>query len=375
MKNNELYVTGLALIFFSISSLSAYEPTQQPETPERIIAVGDLHGDLEAFLSILKDRNLITETGAWAGKATQLVVVGDYHDRGSDTRYIIDYFMELKKQAIMSGGDLKVVMGNHELMTLQGDLRYATNEELESFQGFPAPKFEIFELREKRKYEEIIQAAQESAGQAWAPVRIINGKKVKTRLPKRSRQEVEGYVAAHFGTAKYATWVRETEAMIRIGKTFFLHGGLTEWVFSTSYLKVNQMIKDWVSIFQGLMPLSENMKTTEWSIGDMGPLWDRSMATDELETNDVKRMLTALDVDRIILGHTTFPEVQALYENQVFVIDTGNSVFYEGGQLSSIEILNNQIPTVSYAKRAKLHTTLYKQLVCRYRTEQGKPCK
>lgn len=83
MKNNKLYVTGLALIFFSISSLSAYEPTQQPETPERIIAVGDLHGDLEAFLSILKDRNLITETGAWAGKATQLVVVGDYHDRGN----------------------------------------------------------------------------------------------------------------------------------------------------------------------------------------------------------------------------------------------------------------------------------------------------
>ena len=42
---------------------------------ERIIAIGDVHGDLEALRSCLKIASLIDDTGIWVGGATHLVQV------------------------------------------------------------------------------------------------------------------------------------------------------------------------------------------------------------------------------------------------------------------------------------------------------------
>lgn len=340
------------------------------KSPSRVIAIGDLHGDLEAFLAILKDRNLIDELGKWSGEKTNLVILGDYHDRGADTRYIMDYFMDLKPQAQKSGGDLQVVMGNHEFLVLEADLRYTTDAELESFEGFPQPKLDN---TTSPLYERLIKSARSSARQAFAPVKTLpNGKKIQIPLPAKSRQAVEGFVAAHFGDSKYAKWVYEGLPMLKLGNSLFVHGGITEWALEVPFSNVNSMIKSWAGFFQGLLPLPDQKKTG-WSIGDKGPLWDRTMALNKLDLDLVNEILQKLEVKRVVVGHTTKDEVEALYENQVFAIDTGNSDFY-GGHISSIEILNDQDPKVSYVERPDGETALHKTLICRYRTQHGKAC-
>lgn len=52
------------------------------ELPERIIAIGDIHGDLEALFSILLKSGIIDINGRWVANNTFLVQTGDIFDKG-----------------------------------------------------------------------------------------------------------------------------------------------------------------------------------------------------------------------------------------------------------------------------------------------------
>ena len=52
-----------------------------------------------------------------------LVSLGDLLDRGAESRKVMDLLMKLQSQAPASGGHVHVVIGNHELMNLTGDMR------------------------------------------------------------------------------------------------------------------------------------------------------------------------------------------------------------------------------------------------------------
>src|SRR5687767_5605099 len=138
-------LTALLLIF---NSAKAQQPgvlraSRFPAKPERLVAVGDLHGDMNALLTILTDRGLIDKEGKWSGGKTNLVFVGDMNDRGPDSRYIFDYIMELEDQAAKSGGNIHSVLGNHEVMITQGNYNYVSKGERDSFGGIEGLKKEM----------------------------------------------------------------------------------------------------------------------------------------------------------------------------------------------------------------------------------------
>ena len=49
---------------------------------ERIVAIGDFHGDWEHYLETLRAAGLVNERGRWIGGTTHLVQTGDIPDRG-----------------------------------------------------------------------------------------------------------------------------------------------------------------------------------------------------------------------------------------------------------------------------------------------------
>jgi hypothetical protein len=57
----------------------AKAPAQPPET---VIAIGDVHGDFDDFVAILKRTGLIDGQNHWTGGKTTFVQVGDLLDRG-----------------------------------------------------------------------------------------------------------------------------------------------------------------------------------------------------------------------------------------------------------------------------------------------------
>jgi len=100
---------------------------------ERIVAVGDVHGDYEQLVAVLKSAGLINEQGNWTGGKTHLVQNGDVLDRGPDSRRAMDLLMRLEQQAAEAGGYVHALIGNHEAMNVYGDLRYTSAAEFAAF--------------------------------------------------------------------------------------------------------------------------------------------------------------------------------------------------------------------------------------------------
>eukprot|EP00803_Ostreobium_quekettii_P009037 evm.model.scf_1653.2 EVM.evm.TU.scf_1653.2 scf_1653:11234-17196(-) len=102
----------------------------------RLIAVGDLHGDFQQTLEILKLVGVADPNGAWIGGDAVLVQTGDLLDRGPNSVEVVQLFEKLKADAPQQGGRVVTLLGNHELMNLQGALYYVSPIELERLGAF-----------------------------------------------------------------------------------------------------------------------------------------------------------------------------------------------------------------------------------------------
>jgi hypothetical protein len=75
-------------VLFILASFSILLSARAAEIPcvwsdvEKIVTVGDLHGDYENFVKILLGTGLVDEKLQWAGRDTHFVQTGDIMDRG-----------------------------------------------------------------------------------------------------------------------------------------------------------------------------------------------------------------------------------------------------------------------------------------------------
>jgi serine/threonine protein phosphatase 1 len=74
---------------------------------ERLFAIGDIHGCFDPFYELVEQKIRFR-------KGDRLVLLGDYIDRGYQTKEVIDYIMKLQED----GFDIIPLIGNHESMML-----------------------------------------------------------------------------------------------------------------------------------------------------------------------------------------------------------------------------------------------------------------
>ena len=117
---------------FAAALLAGVMPARAAET-QRIVAVGDLHGDHDAWLAIARAAGVVDRKGKWTGGKTVLVQLGDIVDRGPDSLPIIRDLMRLQREAPRRGGQVIVLVGNHEAMMMTADMRYVSPGELAAF--------------------------------------------------------------------------------------------------------------------------------------------------------------------------------------------------------------------------------------------------
>ena len=67
-------------------------------TPNTLIAIGDLHGDLEQGYAALKLAGLMNRHDRWSGGQATLVQTGDLLDRGPKSLELVQLFERLKVQ-------------------------------------------------------------------------------------------------------------------------------------------------------------------------------------------------------------------------------------------------------------------------------------
>jgi hypothetical protein len=318
-----------------------------PSATSRVVAIGDIHGDFDAFTGILQRSQLVDPSLRWAGGNATFVQTGDFLDRGPKARAVMDLLMALQKDAPRQGGRVIVLMGNHEAMNIYGDLRYVSDTDYASY-------------------------ADDSAG---------------TRRKKAESPRLPGFeerCAAFDIDGRYGKWIRTLPAIVRINDSIFLHGGIHPDLSAQSIEQINEAIANEIKSFDSYKQFmadkkiappcstleersaaartalekakgkdAETLKSflgygTWLSINENGPLWFRGYAqwTDADGEPQIQRLAKAFGAARFVVGHT--PQLSGAivtrFDGKVYLIDTGmlSSVF-QGGRASALNIQDGKI--------------------------------
>jgi hypothetical protein len=332
-------VKTAALLLACLGLASGPAGSRQP-TPQRIVAVGDLHGDFQAWIDIARDAHLIDAADHWAGGKTVLVQLGDITDRGPDSFKIIRNLQQLQAEAPRSGGRVIVVLGNHEAMNLLGDNRYTTPGEYAAFADDKSP------ARRERLYmanRKQLEAAARATNPSAQPSEVRDAWLAKTPL---------GWVEHRLAwgpSGELGRWAASNPAIAKVGDTLFVHGGLSAEYAKLSLDALNRRVA---------AAMAAGDDSAQSVLTDpLGPLWYRGLTGTDADAEQVRALgrpsqhqtieqeldtvLSAYGAKRMVIGHT--PSRQGIiiaYGGRLARVDTGISRYY-GGPLSWLEIIGD----------------------------------
>ena len=376
----------LFLVFLGLAR--AGQAKTPPEPPESVIAIGDVHGDFDDFVTILQKAGLIDAQHHWTGGKTTFVQVGDLLDRGPKPRDVMDLMMALEKEAPTAGGRVVGLLGNHEMMNIMGDLRYVTPLNYASFADKDSEK------RQKSAYQDYVKWRHDhSALMAELPQPMeLTEAEWMARHPQGFVEQREAFSPG----GSYGKWLREHSAVAQIGGIIFLHGGIHPSLAHLKIETINSHIRDEIKTFdsakqylqsekvilpfftlqemaaavqaelsaehKSLMPknqqrqakVTEFLGFQEWlSVRPDGPLWFRGYDqwSEEEGAAQAGKLLEAYKATHIAVGHTVQKggRIRPRFDNKVFLIDTGMlSSYYPGGRPSAMEICGDTKITAEY---------------------------
>ncbi len=325
------------------------------DQPARVITIGDIHADPLAFLAILKHRGLIDKQGNWAGGKAHLVMMGDFVDRGPDSRSVLDIVIRLEEQAEAAGGKVHSLVGNHDVMVLRGEMDYAKPSDMQGYADFQ---------------------------------KTPEGKKIANTYPFPSKEQA-GMQAAFMGDSKYAKWLRNRNSLIQIGNKLYVHAGLTEWPLTVTPGEVNSTVREWIRHYQGKGPKPD--PSTAWVLSEPhSPFWNRGQAfgpgfsdrllkylakvgVTEMDQATLDKILAHLNVEQLVIAHspTESQKIETTYKGKVVRVDTNISIGY-GGNLSVMEEAFGQLTKFDNIPRPAADHPVFTSL-CRQVNAQSAP--
>ncbi len=236
---------------------------------DRVVVVGDVHGDYRQLVRTLRAASLIGAEGNWTGGQTHLVQMGDLFSRADDSRRALDLLMRLEQEAAAAGGAVHVLLGNHELMALQGQWPLMTEAEIASFGG-----------------------------------------------PEQLAQKL-------LPDGLYGAWLRQRPIALLINGNLCVHGGLRlEVAERWSLDALNRTVRE-----------EMKLKRIPTRSPVFGPLWDRfySLAEESVIIPELERVLLLYDADRMIVAHTvTGNGIMTRAGGRVIRVDVGMTGVYGG---------------------------------------------
>lgn len=274
-----------------------------PPLPGRLIAIGDVHGDLAATRAALRLGGAIDGEDRWIGAGLTVVQTGDQLDRGDDERQIVDLFSRLAKDAAKSGGRVVALNGNHEIMNVQGDFRYITSGAVSSFDGV-------------------------------AP-RSPHARSAQPPFVERA--------AAFLPGGAYALELSERDVIAIVGDSVFVHGGVLPEHVRYGIERINRETREWMRSGDRAAPASV--------ASERSPVWMRDYSLDpasEQTCATLGQVLDMLRVRRMVVGHTTQRNgVTSACGERVYRIDVGLSRYYGDGPIQVLEISEGRVRTLS----------------------------
>ncbi|MCI0517919.1 MAG: metallophosphoesterase, partial [Woeseiaceae bacterium] len=340
---------------------------------ERVVAIGDVHGAYDGMLRTLQSAGVIDDEQSWVAGNTHLVITGDVVDRGADSRKVMDLIMKLEQQAPQSGGAVHLLLGNHEVMNLVGDLRYVARGEYAAFADEE-------DAGERARWLEHFRAANAGA---------TDDETLRADFENKAPPGFFAHRRAFRPDGQYGRWLLEKPLLLVIDGTAFVHGGLSPLIAELGLDGVNTRLRSELQSYlqaltvlddagilspienfnyhaELLKPLQSNTEMTaevqaaiatvialnESEIhGIEGPLWYRgNVACGPLTENDkLDRALAAIGARRVVIGHTPTVTRRVLQrlDGRVIEIDTGMLTSAYKGSGNALVIAGDSLVVVN----------------------------
>lgn len=248
-----------------------------------LFVVADTHGEYQILVSMLRAHKVVDARLRWKFGRGHLVVLGDVFDRGPNHLEILWLLYQLEAEAGKAGGGVHLVLGNHEIMDLGGDLRYLNAH----YSGSAA-------VLGKASYADLF-AADTLLGQ----------------------------------------WLRSKPAMLRVNEYLCLHAGVSRALVDSGLTigEVNATVRSVLRRDAGQGAVADLV------MGSNGPLWYRGYFPEQTgfvtaTAEDVDLILKTYGARRILIGHTIVPTITPLYGGKVVAVqvypkrdDTGHANF------------------------------------------------
>ena len=354
---NRLVAVLLAAVAIPLLAATTQDDWQDVS---RIVAIGDIHGDYDNYIAVLKNAGVVNRWGKWAAGQTHLVQVGDIPDRGPDTLKIVRHLQKLEKQAAKAGGRLHLLIGNHEYMNIVGDLRYVHPGEYAAFETRNSKQIRDNYYAYSVKTLQQQRATQLADSRDAGNLPIVDDDFKKAWYAEHPLGFVEHRLAWQKGGELFE-WVATHNAIIRINDVLFLHGGLSANLLPLSITDINTRLRAELN--------REPFEGDPLGSADHGPLWYRGLAMGDEATERpaLDAVLNHYGARMIVLGHT--PDLNIItprFDGQVVIIDTGLSAYY-GGHRASLEIDDGRV-TGLHGKQAVLLPTQPEEMIPYFET-------
>lgn len=367
-----------------------------PAAP-RVVAIGDVHGTIEGLDAILREAALIDAAGAWVGGDAVLVQTGDFTDRGTRVRAVMDRLRALQPQASAAGGAVHVLLGNHEVMNLLLLFRDVNPGTYAEFAG-PDSEERRQAALERRRARAAERAATEGTPAEAAPG---DGFDEAAWLAAHPPGALE-YAEAFGPDGEYGRWLRGLPASVRLEDSVFVHGGYSDEVEFGSPDEFNRALAEEIERFddarrhlidedvilpsfaypeievalaEEIREFAARLKTGEtvrapwaqethrkqllamaesgrgWALREDSPLWFRGFARWSAEEGAprVETLLDRFGARRFVVGHTVVSPpgmIRQRFGGGVYLIDTGMLASVYGGRPSALEIAGGLVRAV-----------------------------
>jgi hypothetical protein len=385
----------------------AWLPATGGAQAARIVAVGDVHGEIEGFDSVLRAAALIDENARWVGGDAILVQTGDTTDRGSRVRAVLDRLRSLQQQAPAQGGRVVALLGNHEVSNLihlfdeRSTPAEVYHQIWSDFATAHSKRRQRAAYKQWRRWLERYPGCVKQENLAWREDR-------EAWLADHPLGFVE-YIEALSPQGEYGRWLRSLGIAEQVGGSLFLHGGLSrQLVLEQGYRSVaalnqtarqvlaqldadrQQLIDEelivpfstiWethCALFSAMARLAEDGEAEAMALraeleklrarlpgmpgwfltAEQGPLWFRGLANgDETELGpDLEGILEVFGVARIAVGHTPQKDgrIHTRFGDRVYLIDTAMAYPELGGQAAALEIDGDRVTAIYGNERVLL---------------------
>ena len=401
---------GAAAVLALLATGGAPAPAAAQPDSGRVVAIGDIHGAGDRLYAILQETGLIDGEHGWSGGTATLVQTGDVTDRGPRVREIMDLLMRLEDEAPDDGGEVRVLLGNHEAMNMMGDVRDVTPAIFAAFASEDA------ERRREDAWRQYDRHASRRRSAPSGPERLdpmSRGEWMRAHPPGF----VE-YMEAMGPDGRYGRWLRDKPVATVAADTLFVHGGLSPRLEAESVEALNDRARDEMERFdrhrrhlvdagiilpfstfeemfvavalelrtwierlspdqrqrrrrrtvtraeRALIDVLVDLQTiNSWSIVDPdGPLWFRGLALrpDPEVGGFVGGLLRRFGVARVVVGHSVTPSrrIIARAGGRVFLIDTGMLEGAYRGRPSALELLDGRLTAIYPGERIRLDASV-----------------